>query len=168
MIPLTPPDHESALTPGSDDRVDLARRLLLPEFLDHAIAVPVGRAALGGVRHRLAVPVGGPRRAGAFLVENDDFAIPVLHQLAGRIGFPRPRLRPTGFDGALYSVVAEWGEDVTHTDPLVSAMLYGYHPEGVIDYAREFDDIYGETPGIAATPSDSLDLWSIPDRPPPA
>ncbi|MEV0035518.1 DUF6302 family protein [Streptomyces sp. NPDC050804] len=117
------------------DRASMREKLADPALLDLAFAVPVGEAD-GKMRYRLAVPVGGSRRAGFLTVANDTEAKATLAALAGRQGFPSVRLRGTvTAHGARRTVV--WGDDFPRGDAVTRWKHLGYSDEAIVRYEQQ-------------------------------
>lgn len=117
------------------DRVSMRDRLADPTLLDSAFAVAVG-VTNGQMRYRLAVPVGGTRRAGYLTVANDAKAEATLSALAGRRGFPSVRLRGNASaHGASRTVI--WGEDFPRGDAVTRWRHLGYSDEAIVRYEQQ-------------------------------
>ncbi|MFE3139657.1 DUF6302 family protein [Streptomyces scopuliridis] len=131
------------------DRASMLERLADPSLLDSAVAVPVGETD-GIVRYRLAVPVGGTRRAGYLRLDDYREALAALEVLDGRPGFPHVQVR-----GAVTAQDARrtiiWGEDPPTTDALARWQFYGYSTEAIARYVQQAPK--GGQPAITCPPS---------------
>lgn len=100
-----------------------ARRLADPSLLDTSIALKVSRDPL------LAVPVGGCRRGGFFVVADHEdlrIATAVRAVLTQRPGYPQARVRWVP-EPDCYAVV-EWGSHIPQSaDRADRGRFYGYH-----------------------------------------
>ncbi|MFE4173252.1 DUF6302 family protein [Streptomyces sp. NPDC056909] len=117
------------------DRASMRERLADPTLLDSAFAVPVGETD-GKMRYRLAVPVGGSRRAGSLTVANDAEAEATLSALAGRQGFPSVRLRGTGSAHSARRTVV-WGDGFPRGDAVTRWKHLGYSDEAIVRYEQQ-------------------------------
>ncbi|MEU0690568.1 DUF6302 family protein [Streptomyces uncialis] len=134
-LPPQPPTAAPSTTPTlRADHDHFSARLHDIHLLHAAFPLTVGHTGEGYRHIRLAVPVGGHRRAGALRIhpDPDHDVIDILDQLGARAGFPRPRLRWPRQTGI---VCVEWGEPVPD-EPYAAAHLYGYHPHAADKYAR--------------------------------
>ncbi|MFJ2439797.1 DUF6302 family protein [Streptomyces sp. NPDC087658] len=93
-------------------------------LLDDSVAIQVFRAPL------LAVPVGGRRRGGYFIVSGLSNARAVCDVLRGRPGFLLPRQRWAPAPDSYY--VVEWGERGPRGDADTRARFYGYAEEAIV------------------------------------
>nr|WTA00537.1 DUF6302 family protein [Streptomyces sp. NBC_00857] len=117
------------------DREQMLKRLADPDLLDAAVAVPVGKTANGDIRYRLAVPVGGSRRAGYLTIANHAEALATLSTLNVRPGFPSARVRGTvTAPGASRTVI--WGENPPCGDAVARWKHFGYSDEAIAQYER--------------------------------
>ncbi|MGW6238383.1 DUF6302 family protein [Streptomyces sp. NPDC055094] len=119
-----------------------------PSLLDSAVVVPVGETD-GIVRYRLAVPVGGGRRAGYLTVVDYAEALAALTMLDSRPGFPHVRLRGTVAPRDSRRTIM-WGEDPPESDAVARWRFYGYSNEAVAR-VREGEQASGHPPAVLDT-----------------
>ncbi|MFF1420611.1 DUF6302 family protein [Streptomyces sp. NPDC058280] len=117
------------------DLATMRERLADPSVLDSAVVVPVGETD-GIVRSRLAVPVGGGRRAGYLTVADYSEALATLAVLNGQPGFPHLRVRGIVISRDARRTII-WGEDPPTTGAVDRWKLYGYSDEAIARYAQQ-------------------------------
>ncbi|MEV8391783.1 MULTISPECIES: DUF6302 family protein [unclassified Streptomyces] len=117
------------------DRASMQDRLADPGLLEQAVEVRVGERD-GVVRYRLAVPVGGARRAGYLTVADYAEALATLAMLDGRPGFPHVRLRGTVTSRDSRRTII-WGDDPPTTDAAARWKFYGYSDTSISRYAQQ-------------------------------
>ncbi|MEU5001524.1 DUF6302 family protein [Streptomyces sp. NPDC021622] len=120
-----------------DDRERMRERLEDPGLLDRAVIVSTGAASNGEHRStRLAVPVGGSRRAGELTLANWEEALTALIRLDERPGFPNLRkAHPLGPPD--HSQTVRWGSPGPERDPFERGRSFGYTEAGAAAYAEE-------------------------------
>ncbi|MFD3909995.1 DUF6302 family protein [Streptomyces sp. NPDC058603] len=104
-----------------------------PSLLASAVVVRVGETD-GIVRYRLAVPVGGARRAGHLDLADYTEALAALAVLDGQPGFPHVRLRElVTLRGSRRRTII-WGEDPPTTGAVARWKFYGYSDMSIPRY----------------------------------
>ncbi|MFF3750508.1 DUF6302 family protein [Streptomyces sp. NPDC002018] len=129
-------------------------RLADPRLAAVGVAIQVFRAPL------LAVPVGGCRRGGFFIVDDERIALAVCDALWGQPGFPSPRFRWAPSPDHCY--IVEWGETAPSGDTNARGRFYGYSDRAITDGRFDLPPLPGTDSGAA---SDSLSGQSRADPP---
>lgn len=101
-------------------------RLEDPEPLSRAVVLPSGL---------LAVPLGGPRRAGSALCGSLEEARQVAILLTGRHGFPDVRIVPPA-TVAPSEVMVKWGAQPARPTVRAAGEFYGYAADAIADFLR--------------------------------
>lgn len=83
----------------------------------------------------LAVPVGGPRRAGSVLVASADEARRVALLLTGRDGFPAVRVAPPSTERP-GEMLVRWGAVPARQTVAAFGEFYGYAHDAIADFLR--------------------------------
>ena len=101
-------------------------RLEDPEPLERAVVLDSGL---------LAVPCGGPRRAGSVLVASADEARRVAVLLTGREGFPAVRVAPPSTEKP-GEMLVRWGAQPARHTVRAFGEFYGYAHDAIQDFLR--------------------------------